>query len=52
MFFTDYDFDDELEDLKLEARAERDHKRRIAAHPDYRDPDYPECEPEDEDSDE
>lgn len=51
-FYADYDFDDELEDLRLEARAQRAFSNRLARHPDYRDPDYPECEPEEnEDTD-
>ena len=54
-FYTDHDYwvDDEVEELKSEARAQRAFSRRLAAHPDFRDPDYPECEPEeDENTDE
>jgi len=41
----DYE-DPELEQLKAEARAERRYHRQFLAHPDPRDPDYPD-DPED-----
>lgn len=37
----DYE-DPELEELKAEARAEQRYHRQFLAHPDPRDPDYPE----------
>lgn len=33
--------EDELDDLRIEARAERQYRNRLARHPDPRDPHYP-----------
>lgn len=42
------DFDDDLdpmvEELRAQDRHERQHRRALMAHPDCRDPDHPGCE--------
>ena len=40
--------DDDLDDLRAERDAQRAYQRQLLAHPDPRDPDYPELEGEDE----
>ena len=45
MFNYAYDpDDDDLEELRLDAIAERQHLNRLARHPDCRDPDHPGCQ--------
>lgn len=42
-----YDYDaaqDEMEELRAQAQAERRYQRMLTAHPDCRDPDHPGCE--------
>lgn len=39
-----YDSDDELDDLRMQARFERRYHNDLARHPDCRDPDHPGCE--------
>ncbi len=40
--------EDDTEDLKAERRARQAYLRELSAHPDIRDPDYPEIEGDDE----
>lgn len=47
---NDYDYD--MDELRLEAAAERKSYRRLAAHPDPSDPEYPEFDDENEDEEE
>ena len=42
MFYDDND--DELEDLRAEARYARRHHNKLARHPNCQDPDHPGCE--------
>lgn len=46
MFYAhDYDYgSDELDDLRLEAKAERQYRNRLARHHNCQDPDHPGCE--------
>lgn len=37
------DNDDELDDLRMQARHERRQRNDLARHPDCRDPDHPGC---------
>ena len=39
--------DDDLDDLRAERDAQRAYQRQLLAHPDPRDPDYPELDGED-----
>lgn len=41
---SDSDHDDELEDLKNEARLQKQYFARLSRSPDCRDPDHPGCE--------
>lgn len=43
------DFDDELDDLRMEAKAERQYRSRLSRHPDCRDPEHFGCEACEED---
>lgn len=48
-----FDFDDsEAEDLRYEARAQRQHDCRLLNHPDCQDPDHPGCDACNEESEE
>jgi hypothetical protein len=52
MINDDYDYDDELNDLRLEDRARRRYENALMRNPDCRDPDHPGCESCEENEDE
>lgn len=53
MFYPQPDYyDDELDDLRMEAKAERQYNNRLARHPNCNDPDHPGCEACEGDDDE
>lgn len=52
MMNDDYDYDDELNDLRLEDRARRRYENALMRNPDCRDPDHPGCELCEENDDE
>ena len=45
------DCEDGLDELRLEAQAQRRHRNQLARHPDPRDPDHPETDNEEDDDD-
>ena len=45
------DCEDDLDELRLEAQAQRRHRNQLARHPDPRDPGHPETDDEEDDDD-